>query len=115
MFFRFKIPNKNLSTFNKDQKKQIERFQKFVMQRPDGFCCVCMKVLYHQERKYRSISSPDKLPCRDWGFQPMTKDYINQLKYMVCATHQKTNENNFPRYEYPGWLHFLPMGVKFKH
>lgn len=107
MFYSFKVGNRNLSTFPNSQKTQINDFQKFINEKPDGFCCACMKLLYPEEKKYRYISSPEYLPCIAWKLEPMVSPK-DSSKYLVCATHYNTKEDCFPNYVYPGvcilWL-----------
>lgn len=107
MFYSFRVTNRNLSTFSAAEKKQITDFQKFINQKPDSFCCVCMKVLYPEQRKYRYIKEPHSLPCLAWKLQPMVNEKDNS-RYLVCGYHLKTEEDDFPRYEYPGlFLHLF--------
>lgn len=102
MFFAFRVEDRNLSTFTNIQKKQIIQFQKFVMKKPDGFCCVCMKMLYPEEQKYRDIGNSEGLPCLDWRLTPITKEIRGEVKYMVCSSHVKCPQDKFLKFEYPG-------------
>ncbi|KAI9364546.1 hypothetical protein BD770DRAFT_378346, partial [Pilaira anomala] len=63
MFFSWRLEDTNLSTFSHFEKNQINSFQKFVMCKPDGFCSVCMMVLYPDEQKYREFDNPKTIPC----------------------------------------------------
>lgn len=101
MLYRFRVQDRNLSTFNAQQKRQIKKFQGFIMQKPDSFCCVCMKVLYPEERKYRQIENVNNLSCIEWKLQPLLKPGSNDL-YIVCSTHYRMEEERFPKYAYPG-------------
>lgn len=111
MFFSFKVADRNLSTFNKIEQNQINKFQTYIMSKPDGFCSVCMKVLYPEDQKYRLIRDPEHLPCIDWKLKPKTKMFGTNKLYMVCSTHFNLNckEEDFLRYAYPGLLsaHFI--------
>lgn len=103
MFFSWRIEDPNLSTFNPTQKKQIKTFRKFVMRKPDGFCCVCMNVLYPEDQRYRQIIDVANLPCLDWKLQPLTKPDNEEMK-MVCKRHLKIDESKFYKMKYPGMV-----------
>lgn len=98
-FHRFRVEDLKLSTFNEKQKAQIKKFQEFIMQKPDGHCCICMKILYPEERKWRNIQLPNNLPCIEWKIEPLKKA---DGRYMVCSQHQKTPEGDILRFVYPG-------------
>jgi hypothetical protein len=73
-FFRYRISDKRLCTFDDlpHLKKEINKFQKFISQKPDGYCSACMRVLYPEERKYRYIKDPANLPCIEWKLPALT-------------------------------------------
>lgn len=102
-FFKYRIADKRLSTFDYEPrlKKEIKRFQKFVNQKPDGYCSACMQVLYPEERKFRYIEDPNNLPCIEWKLPALTHPQ-DKNQYMFCKKHYKVDELNFPRYVYPG-------------
>lgn len=101
MFFSYRLPNNNYSTFNPTEKKEIKTFEKFTLRKPDGFCCVCMKKLYHEEKKYREFENIENLPCLKWNLQPLSKPSFENMK-MVCSTHLKMDESKFKDMVYPG-------------
>lgn len=101
-YFRFRVEDRNLSTFAVEQRDQIKSFQKFIMQKPNGHCSFCMKLLYPEDQKYRRIGSPRDLPCLQWKIEPITKQEKNQAIYMVCLKHRKMDETNILRFAYPG-------------
>jgi hypothetical protein len=83
------------------EREQIQKFQKFIIKKPFGFCCVCMKVLYPVERKYRHIKNINCLSCIERKLQLMVKPGSSDI-YMVCSKHLKTDENDSPRFVYSG-------------
>lgn len=102
-FFRYRIADKSLSTFDSEPKlkKQIKKFQKFVNQRADGYCCICLRLLYPEEQKYRYIEVITNLSCLKWKL-PLLSHPKDKKKFMVCKKHYKTAQVEFPAYEYPG-------------
>lgn len=103
-FSRFRLQNNDLATFSTVEKRQIKDFQTYIMKKPGGFCCMCMKLLYPEEQKFRAINNPEGLPCRNWRLEPLTKDVNGELKYMACSTHWKIGEDDCVRFVYPGNL-----------
>jgi len=103
MQYRFRVQDLNFSSFTALEKRRIASFQNFIKKRPDGYCCVCMKILYPEERKYRQIDCPENLPCLEWDMQPLLKPDCTD-KYMVCLSHTNTSEESFIRLVYPGKL-----------
>lgn len=101
MFMSYRIEDPNLSTFDLFKKKQIKVFQDYIMCKPDGFCCVCMVVLYPEEQHYREFTDPDNIPCLAWNLLPLAHP-SNEAKRMVCASHKKGLESRFLRMNYPG-------------
>ena len=100
MFHTFRVQNPNLSTFTKVEQRQILNFQKFINQKPDGFCCVCLKVLYPEEQKYRKFDPEFAILCLKWKMEPIV-DSDNQEEKMVCKDYTKSLEF-FKEFEYPG-------------
>lgn len=91
-----------MSTFDIFQKKQIKVFQKYIMDKPDGFCCICLTLLYPEEQYYRSFQEPENLPCIEWkDLQPLANPTEESQK-MVCKRHLKGDEFEFYRMNYPG-------------
>jgi hypothetical protein len=76
------------------------------MKKPDGYCSICMKLLYPEEQKYRRIERPNELPCVDWRTQPKSKTVGSNELYMVCATHKKVSEDEIIRFAYAGQYYF---------
>ncbi|CAO3639536.1 unnamed protein product [Mucor hiemalis] len=79
------------------------------METPDGFCCICMKILYPEQQKYSKFNDPSSIPCIKWKLTPLFKEESNQeIKYMVCSDHiehtNDENEENYTIFEYPGDL-----------
>lgn len=103
MFYAFRLTDNNLSSLTRAQKKQVLSFQDFVMQKPDGFCCVCLKVLYPEDQFFRNISSAANLPCMEWKLQPICNADDETMK-MVCKSHLNTAEEEFSNLSmvYPG-------------
>lgn len=100
---KFRFTDNSLATFSNEDKKQILNFQKFISQTHDGFCCICLRVLYPQERRYRVIEDLENLRnCTAWKMEPLKKPKSKTDLYMVCVSHQKTKEAEFPTYVYPG-------------
>lgn len=100
---RFRFQDHSLGSLSREEKRQIIEFQKFINQKPDGYCSVCMRMLYPEERAYREISEPTELNCVRWNLAPIM-DRTGR-KYMVCKSHRKTSESEFPVYVYPGNLY----------
>lgn len=103
MFFSWRIENPNLSTFNAFQKKQIKSFQEFTLLKPDGFCCICMQVLYPEDQKFRTFPETFGFPCLKWKLIPLS-NLDDESKKMVCIQHLKMHESEFVLYNYPGKL-----------
>jgi len=103
MFSRFRSQDLGLSSFTNVEKKRITRFQEFINMKPDGFCCICMKILYPEEKRYRTYFSPHNLPCHEWQLEPLIKEDTTNM-YMVCASHVKTIESDITHFVYPGTL-----------
>ena len=103
MFFSWRIENPNLSTFNKTQRNQIQSFQNFISQKPDGFCCVCLELLYPENQKYRLFINEDYVYCLKWKLTPLCMANDPNMK-MVCKAHLKSDLANFKPFEYPGKL-----------
>lgn len=103
MFFAFRVQDNSLSSFNAVQRKQIKAFQAFIMEKPDSYCCVCLKLLYKKERKFREITDPSKLPCLDWNKHPL----MEGDKYIVCSKHKSIEEDQFIGFVYPGMYIFF--------
>lgn len=103
MFYSFRVGNNNLSSFTNAQKNQVKRFQDFIMEKPDGFCCLCLKVLYPEERRFRTFEDETNLPCLSWKLQPLC-DSEDPAKKMVCKSHVNTPEEDFVSLKmvYPG-------------
>lgn len=101
-FFRFRVEDRNLSTFTAEEKKQIKKFQTYIMKKPDGHCCFCLKLLYPDQQLYRKIENPTSLPCIEWNIQPIKKSKNGVDLFMVCKVHKKKAEDNIIRYVYPG-------------
>ncbi|OBZ81214.1 hypothetical protein A0J61_10737 [Choanephora cucurbitarum] len=101
---RFRFQDNSLASFNTLQKKQIERFRKFTQMKPDGFCCICLCVLYKDEQAYRTIEYAESSlkNCHEWKLVPLKNSQGN--KYMVCKAHVNTNEGELSTYVYPGDL-----------
>jgi hypothetical protein len=102
-FFRYRVADKRLCTFDEQPhlKKEIKRFQKFVSQKPDGYCSACMRVLYPEERKYRYVEDPANLPCVDWKLPALVHPKDKRM-YMFCNKHYNIDESDLPRFRYPG-------------
>lgn len=111
MFMSYRLEDPNLSTFGIFQKKQIKSFQNFIMKKPDGFCSVCMVVLYPEEQHYRTFSNLDNIPCISWNLQPLVSS-SNESERMVCKKHKKFDESKFPLMNYPGKLDFFSYSSK---
>lgn len=114
-YFRFRVEDLRLHSLSKKERTQVVRFQEFIMQKPDGFCCICMKFLYPEDQKYSSFNDPSSLPCIDWKLTPLCKEISeNEKLYMVCNDHvEHTNEENeetYIRFVYPG--NFLPRNSR---
>lgn len=103
---RFRFQDNSLSSFAKKERGQIERFQKFVMKTPNGFCSVCLMVLYPEEQRFRNISDKEVLSCYAWNLEPITGGKSTK-QYMVCKVHSKMAESRLPIYTYPGKSHLL--------
>ncbi|KAG1489327.1 hypothetical protein G6F52_013181 [Rhizopus delemar] len=75
------------------------------MQKPDGFGCVCLKVLYPEDQFFRNISGAVNLPCMEWKLQPICIADDETMK-MVCKFHLNTAEEEFSNLfmVYPGDL-----------
>ncbi|CEP08738.1 hypothetical protein [Parasitella parasitica] len=99
---RFRGQENSLMSFPQSQREQIIKFQQFIFQRPDGACSVCLKKLYPEERRYRTIDNLDSLNCHRRNFTPLTKVERRSTKYMVCLEHLREMETKFPIYIYPG-------------
>lgn len=99
---RFRFQDNALMSFSRVERKQINDFQKFAAQKPDGTCSVCLRVLYPEEQRYRKIVDSNALNCFQWKITPFTKEERDITMYMVCPEHVRTEENNFPIYIYPG-------------
>lgn len=98
---RFRYQSNALATFNKQQQDEIKKFQTFLSQKPDGFCCICLRVLYPEEKRYRTINNPESLKnCNAWKLTPLMCS--RNERYMVCEAHKKTDEAKLPTYVYPG-------------
>ena len=105
MFYSFRVRDNNLSSFTATQKRQVKAFQDFVMKKPDGFCCICLRVLYPEDQHFRNISTEISLPCWDWKLQPLTQPGDESMK-MVCKEHIHTLATDFPGLStvYPGTI-----------
>lgn len=103
MFYSFRLRDNNLSSFSRTQRNQVKKFQEFIMKRPDGFCCICLKVLYPEDQYYRAFDNEENLPCLNWKMQPIRNPDNETLK-MVCKAHINTAEVDFPSLSmvYPG-------------
>lgn len=99
---RFRFQDNSLMSFSKSQRKEIQKFHTFVAKTPDGFCSVCLKVLYREEQRYRRIANKDILNCYAWKCDPIMGSGRHKNKYMVCLAHQTMAESNLPIYVYPG-------------
>jgi len=97
----FKVNDINLSTFSKIEKRQIKSFQKFVNQKPDGFCCVCLTLLYPEQQYFRDFPNDEHCYCIKWKIEPIFLEDTPSMK-MVCKSHLKSNLANFKPFEYPG-------------
>jgi len=95
---RFRFQDNSLQSFSTTQRSQIKKFQEFASKTPDGFCSVCLEVLYPEQQHFRYISNIERLNCYAWKLQPIIKNN----KFMVCKRHLKGKESDFPLYEYPG-------------
>ncbi|KAG1050279.1 hypothetical protein G6F43_007438 [Rhizopus delemar] len=105
MFYAFRFDDNNLSSFTRAQKRQVQVVQDFIMEKPGGFCCVCLKVLYLEDQCFRAIDNDANLPCLQWKMQPLCNSGDETMK-MVCKTHVNTAEDEFPSLSmmYPGDL-----------
>ncbi|KAI8320694.1 hypothetical protein EDC96DRAFT_582285, partial [Choanephora cucurbitarum] len=74
----------------------------FTNEKPNGFCCICLKVLYPEEQRYRKFQPEFAFPCTNWKMEPIAKS-DDQEKKMVCKDHAKSIES-FKEFEYPGDL-----------
>lgn len=101
-YFVFRVEDMNLSSLSDDERNQINSFQTFIMQKPNGYCSFCMKLLYPEDQKYRKVQFPLDLPCLQWKLRPITKQQKNEDYYMVCARHWKMDETKILRFAYPG-------------
>ena len=101
--FRLRFQDNSLNSFSTTQRSQIKKFQEFAAKTPNGFCSVCLEVLYPEQQHFRLISYAENLNCYAWKLQPMTKDG----KVMVCKHHYKGKESDFPVYEYPGKFYYM--------
>lgn len=111
---RFRIQDNSLSSFSNPEKEQIIAFQKYAAQKPDGFCSVCLRKLYPEERRYRTIENISSLNCSQWNIDPLTISDRSVIKYMVCEDHVKIVEGDFPVYIYPGKSRTNNKVQKFK-
>jgi hypothetical protein len=101
MFYSWRIEDRNLSTFSLTQKRQIKNFQEFIMEKPEGFCCICMEVLYVEDHHYRKIVDVSNIHCLRWKIQPLV-DPIDEDMKMVCKKHKIGDLSSFPTFKYPG-------------
>lgn len=101
---RFRVQDNSLMSFDAHQRRQINDFQRFAAEKPDGTCSVCLKKLYPEERRFRNIQDTDSLNCFRWNVTPSTQIKDGRLQYMVCLDHYKQLETKFPIYIYPGEL-----------
>lgn len=103
---RFRFQDNSLGYFTEEERKQIKKFQDYVEKTADGFCSVCLKLLYPEEQCFRKINNEENLKnCTSWKFTPMK--HQDDIRYMVCKAHQKMKEENFPTYFYPGMYKFV--------
>lgn len=65
-----------------------------------------MKVLYPEERRFRTFENEANLPCLAWKLQPLC-DSEDETKKMVCKSHVNTPEEDFSSLAmvYPGTVH----------
>ena len=105
MIHTFRVRDNNLSSFTAVQKRQVKAFQDFVMKKPDGFCSICLKVLYPEDQHYRSINTETPLPCLDWKLEPLSDTEDDSMK-MVCKEHVHTLPVEFSKFSmmYPGTI-----------
>ncbi|CAO3645520.1 unnamed protein product [Mucor hiemalis] len=99
---RFRVQDNSLMSFPTVQRNQIIAFQKFASEKPDGFCSICLKKIYPEERKFRKVNDMSSLNCTQWNQTPITKEERGITKYLVCKDHFRMEEADFLVYVYPG-------------
>lgn len=112
MFYAFCLGDNNLSSFTPTQK-QVQAFQDFIVEKSNGFCCICLKVLYPKDQCFRAVDNDANLPCLQWKMQPICNSDDETMK-MVCKAHVNTAKDAFPSLSmvYPGTMPYLFLSPK---